>query len=202
MRHFGLICAGTVLLSSLALSCGANCTAKFEGLGTCTSLNGVPASGTAAQLGRQAMELLDEAVVGGYILDSQSSGAISNSKACQQIYTQFHCVRVTSTPVSEDAGAAYKFAAPCNATGARMLPCYEWCIDYLDLCVPTLPRRYRGELCTPWTAPRTEACFGSNGRLGMLLAGAPVTQKSGANALQHTDSMGLLAIAIIYYLSY
>ena len=81
MRHFALICAGTVLLGSLAAVRGANCTAKFEGLGTCTALNGVPVSGTATQLGREAMTLLDEAVVDGYILDSQSSGAISNSKS-------------------------------------------------------------------------------------------------------------------------
>ena len=120
MRHFGLICAGTLLLGSLTLSRGANCTGKFEGLTTCVALNGVPASGTATQLGREAMSLLDEAVVDGYILDSQSSGAISNSKACQQMYTQFHCVRLTSTPVSSDAGAA-KTLPPLRAGAGRLL---------------------------------------------------------------------------------
>jgi hypothetical protein len=202
MRHTALICAGAVLLSTLAVSRGANCTAMFAGLGTCAVLNGVPASGTPVQLGTEAMALLDEAVVDGYILDSHSSGAISNSQSCQEIYTQFHCVRLTATSVASDAGAAYKFAAPCNDTGARMLPCYDWCTEYLAACVPTLPRRYRADLCTTWTAPRAAACFGSNGRLGMKPAVAPGTQQSGANALQGPGSMGLLVIAVIYYLSY
>lgn len=202
MRHLGIIYAGTVLLSTLTLSRGVNCTAKFAGLGTCAVLNGLPASGTAAQLGGAAMALLDEEVVDRYIIDSHSSGAVSSSKSCQEIYTQFHCVLLTSTPVASDAGPAYKFAAPCNDTGARMLPCYDWCTEYLTLCVPTLPRRYRADLCTTWSAPRAASCFGSNGRLGMKPAGAPGTQQSGANALQNTGSMGLLAITILYSLSY
>lgn len=202
MQHARLLCAGAVLLSSLAASRGANCTARFEGLVTCAALNGAPASGTAAQLSKAAMTSLDDAVMDAYILDSDGSSAISKSEACRAIYTKFNCVRLTATRVTPDAGAPYQFAAPCsaaagNSTGARMLPCFAWCTEYLAACLPVLPRKWRPDLCTPWTAPGAEVCFGSDTWNGMKPAVAPPA--SGARSLQAHGWVGMLAVVVMHY---
>jgi hypothetical protein len=202
MRHAALMCAGAVLFGSLAASRGANCTAKFEGLVYCAALNGAPATGTAAQLSSAAMKSLDEAVMDGYILDSDGSvsGAISQSEACRAIYTRFNCARLTATRVSPDAGAPHQFAAPCNAapgnaTGARMLPCSAWCSEFLAVCLPSMPRKWRDDICTPWTAPGTQACFGSDGWSGMKAVPPPA---SGAGA--QAPWLGMLAVVVMHYL--
>lgn len=199
MRHQRLLCAGAVLFSTLALSRAANCTAKFEGLVTCAVLNGVPASGTPAQLGHEAMALLDQEVMDRYSLDRHSSGLISQSEMCAAIYAKFQCVHRTAERVTSDAGVGYQHAAPCNDTGARMLPCYQWCAEYMAVCIPTMPLKYVTDLCTMYSAPRTDACFGSNGRLGMLPPWKEAAD-SGAHSPQAPSWVGMLAIAVMHYL--
>jgi hypothetical protein len=205
MRHAALMCAGAVLFGSLAASRGANCTAKFEGLVTCAALNGAPASGTAAQLSQTAMASLDDAVMRDYILDSDSSvsGAISKSDACREIYFKFHCARLTSMRVTSDAAAPYQFAAPCNAapgnyTGARMLPCAAWCTEFVTVCLPLMPWNWRDDICKPWTAPGTDACFGSDGWKGMKPP-PPPPAASGARSLQAPGWVGMLAVVVMHY---
>ena len=196
MRHAALFCAGAVFLGALAASRGANCTAKFEGLVTCAGLNGSPASGTTAQLSKAAMTSLDEAVMDAYILDidSSSSGGISKSEACREIYFKFNCARFTSMRVTSDAAAPYHFAAPCNAapgnyTGARMLPCAAWCTEFLVVCLPLMPRKWRDDIWKPWTAPGTDACFASDGL-------KPPASGAGTQA---PGWVGMLAVVVMYY---
>ena len=134
-----------------------------------------------------------------YSLDQHSSGLISQSKTCAAIYAKFQCVHRTSARVTSDAGVGYQHEAPCNDTGVRMLPCYQWCAEYMTVCIPTMPLKYVTDLCTMYSAPRTDACFGSNGRLGMLPPWKEATD-SGAHSPQAPSWVGMLAIAVMHYL--
>ena len=201
MRHAGLLCAGAVLLGTLAASRAANCTASFAGLQECAVLNGAWATGTAAQISPQNMRSLEIAVDDKYKGQSSAVGSVSKSEACKTIYYQFNCVRLASKRRTSDAGDVYDYASPCvttgNATGARMLPCYAWCDEFLTLCLPAMPREWRNDMCTPWTAPDTP-CFGSAGSNGMLTLPPPDT--SAARALHAHGWVGMLAVVVMHYL--
>ena len=204
MRHAHLLCAGAVLLGTLAASRAANCTARFAGLQECAVLNGAWASGTAAQISPENMIRLEIAVDDKYKSQSSVFGSVSKSEACQTLYYQFNCVRLTAKHLTSDAGDLYDFAAPCitagNSTGARMLPCYAWCEEFLTVCLPAMPREWRYDMCTPWTAPRTStACFGSDGTNGMLTL-PPPPDKSAARALHAHGWVGMLAVVVMHYL--
>lgn len=194
MRRTSVIFAVTTLLSLVTVVLGSNCTGMFQGLGMCAVLNGVLATGSVDQLGRETLTLLDDTVMEDYIIDlhGQDTQGIQESMSCRQIYGDFNCIRLTQT---RNRDGSYKFAAPCNGTGGRTLPCYEWCTEYIATCASRLPRSVKNDFCTQWSAPRGVACFGSNGLEGMAWY---ADKFSGTCSLARTNwGVGLLMLLVV-----
>jgi hypothetical protein len=197
MWHVALMCVGDVFFDTLTASRGANCTAKFEGLVRFAALNGAPTNGTPAQFSKATMTSLDEVVMETYMLDmdSSTSGVISKSEACREIYFKFNCARLTSMRVTSDAAAPYHFAAPCNAvpgnsTGARMLKCSVWCTEFLVVCLQSMPRKWCDDICKPWTASDTEAYFDNDG----------LKSSASGTGTQAPGRVGMLTVVVMHYL--
>ena len=51
----------------------------------------------------------------------------TDSEACKTAYAAYNCILIASTPMMN--------SAPCDASGAPMLPCHELCTAYVQACM-------------------------------------------------------------------
>jgi hypothetical protein len=156
-------CTALALLSMAAGAHGANCTARFANLTTCSVFNGVPASGNALQIA--ATSTMQESVVTAYGADT----GITRSESCMGIHHAFRCLTFmhlkdeTVTPESE----SYRFGVPCNGGGELLKACVDWCYQYANACYSGNGIPEMRENCKTLSAPAGQPCFGDNGVLGM-----------------------------------
>jgi hypothetical protein len=128
------------------------CTSKYDGMKTCTILNGASTSGDTL-----LMPLIDAGSNKAYT-DGVAKGEIKDTSACKTAYAQFNCVFL----------AGMLSAAPCDSKGAPMLPCYEMCTDYMLQCSPKENATDAAAACdfmtnsdVKMTATKGATCFGT-----------------------------------------
>ena len=156
-------CTVLVLLSTVGVAHGVNCTERFANLTTCSVFNAVSASGTAGQMA--AVNAIQESVVTSY----GSNANIIKSESCMEIYYQYSCLMSMVGNVADPGtpNEAYFNAVPCNSAGQVLKSCLGWCHEFANTCYSGQTRLIFREACITSSAPAGQPCFGNNGVLGM-----------------------------------
>ena len=157
MRHSFIIHIGA-LFSFFAVAHGTNCTNKFSGLKTCAVLNGLPVTGTNAEL-TAVVSVIDQTIATMY--DAAVVGGLNKNEKCKAMYTDLYC-----------ASQGGLLAGPCNGTANGIWVCPEWCTEMWTECLSDESMRTSiiSQACPSITAQKGAPCFGSNGVLGMSSA--------------------------------
>jgi len=171
------LCTVLVLLGTVGVAHGVNCTERFpNNLTTCSAFNGVPASGTAQQMAR--VNGMQDTVVTGYSSDT----SLIKSESCMKIYYAANCLAYMVGSVADPGtpAEAYFNAVPCSRQGQVLKMCLDWCYEYADTCYSGQYRLSFREACKTSSAPAGQSCFGNDGVLGMKPGSSASTSRPSA----------------------
>ena len=169
------LCTVLVLLGTVGVAHGVNCTDRFaNNLTTCSVFNEVSASGTEQQMA--GVNRIQDMVVTAYGSDT----SIIKSESCMKIYYAFTCLNfmVGSIVSPGTPGESYMYAVPCNSNGQVLKPCLDWCYEYANTCYSGQFRLTMRDGCKTIGAPAGQSCFGNDGVLGMKPGSASSSRPS------------------------
>ena len=183
MQH---ILASISALAFLSTAHAALCPYTFANFTTCAIRNGLTAAGSATSMKQLTT---DEYVIKrDYDADTQIIKTGDKAAECLRRYNDFHCIEQSSFFAIFES----HYAAPCNAAGFPVRPCYAWCVDFRKSCYKYEGDQWTIDSAIDWDCQTTyiakkdnPVCYGDAGISGM---------KSAAPALAASAFLAPLAL--------